>query len=572
MNSLLALGVLVSSALVLGIIGDLLRLPRVTSYLIAGVLLGPSLCGLVTGPALHHLEPIADIAMALVLFNLGARFSVNYLRKIRKHITPLAIGDLLATFFFVTVGLLLFGQSLSMSLMLGCLAMATAPATTILVLRELRSDGPVTESAQALVAVNNLACVLVFELLLFGFLLFDGSQSMNLGEQAGRFAWTFLGSALIGVAFGLIVSFATGFLSTIQWMAVMLAASTAVLGICEIYPISYMLAFLVMGFVFANMAPDSFLDLAESERVTKLLSIAFFAIHGADLEASKFLHLGAVGIAYIILRCLGKYVGIWMGASWGPLSKDNTSKDSNDSKNPNHVRNWLGTAMLSQAGAAIALSAVAVSRNATAFEPVQTIILGSVLFFEILGPILIRTSVVQASEVPKAHVNRHHSGSIFEQVRMMLAKFRKSTGVTTLTREEFEGLTVSTLSRSIVAGIPQNATLDAIISYVEDSPDNTFAVTDNDNHVVGVIRYPVLSEFLFDPNVNELALAKDIATPATRLFHPDEPAKSLYHYFLECTDDIAPVVSRDHGSMTGVVRRSDVRALLISSRKKGGDH
>ena len=273
MNSLLALGVLVSSAIVLGIIGDWLRLPRVTSYLIAGVLLGPSLFGLVTGPALHHLEPIADIAMGLVLFNLGARFSVNYLRKIRKHITPLAIGDLLATFLFVTVGLLLFGQSLSMSLMLGCLAMATAPATTILVLRELRSDGPVTESAQTLVAVNNLACVLVFELLLFGFLMFDGSQSMNLGEQASRFAWTFLGSVLIGVAFGLIVSFATGFLSTIQWMAVMLAASTAVLGVCEIYPVSYMLTFLVMGFVFANMAPDSFLDLAESERVLSLIHI-----------------------------------------------------------------------------------------------------------------------------------------------------------------------------------------------------------------------------------------------------------------------------------------------------------
>lgn len=564
---------LVSSAIVLGIIGDWLRLPRVTSYLIAGVLLGPSLFGFVTGPALHNLEPIADIAMALVLFNLGARFSINYLCKIRERIALLAIGDLLATFLFVTVGLLLFGQSLAMSLMLGCLAMATAPATTILVLRELRSDGPVTESAQALVAVNNLACVLVFELLLFGFLLFDGSQSIDLGEQASRFAWTFLGSVLIGAAFGLIVSFMTGFLSTIQWMAVMLAASTAVLGICEIYPVSYMLTFIVMGFVFANVAPDSFLDLAESERVTKLLSIAFFAIHGADLQASKFMQLGTVGIAYIILRCLGKYVGIRMGASRGPLSKNsNPSKNSNDSKNPSNVRNWLGTAMLSQAGAAIALSAVAVSRNEAAFEPVQTIILGSVLFFEILGPILIRTSVVQSSEVPKAHVNRHPSGSILEQVRMMLAKFRKSIGVNTLMRDEFEGLTVSTLSRPIVEGIPQGATLDAIISYVEDSPDNTFAVTDNNNAVVGVIRYPILSECLFDPSISELALAEDIATPPSRLFHPDEPAISLYHYFLECTDDIAPVVSRDYGSMTGVVRRSDVRALLISSRRKGGDH
>ena len=188
---------------------------------------------------------------------------------------------------------------------------------------------------------------------------------------------------------------------------------------------------------------------------------------------------------------------VGFGATRRPLSKD-----SNDSKSPKNVQNWLGTAMLSQAGAAIALSAVAVSRNEAAFEPVQTIILGSVLFFEILGPILIRTSVVKSSEVPKAHVNRHHSGSILDEVRMMLAKFRKSTGVAPMTRDEFDGLTVSTLSRPTVEGIPQDATLDAIISYVEDSPDNTFAVTDNDNQVVGIIRYPILSECLFDPSIS----------------------------------------------------------------------
>lgn len=560
MNSLLTLGVLVAAAVLLGIAGDWFRLPRVTSYLVAGVLLGPSLLGLVTESTLHHLEPIADIAMALVLFNLGTRFSVKYLRRIRRQITPLAIGDLLATFLFVTVGLLLFGQSLPLSLMLGCLAMATAPATTILVLRELRSEGPVTESARALVVVNNLFCILVFELLLFTLLMFDGSQTAGLGDHVSRFAWTFIGSVVIGVALGFFVSFMAGFLSTIQWMATLLAASTIVLGLCDIYPISYMLAFLVMGFVFANTANDSFLDIVESERITKLLSIAFFAIHGADLQASKFLHIGAVGVAYIVLRSLGKYIGIHLGARWSSAAEESST-----------VRNWLGTSMLSQAGAAIALSAVAVSRNPTEFEPVQTIILGSVLFFEIIGPILIRTSVVRSNEVPAAHVRRHNSGSAVEQIGRMASKFRRATDKATLTRNEFAGLPANSLLRKVDA-IPQDAALDSIISYVELSRDNTYIVTDNENRVAGVIRYPILSECLFDPSISELALAADIAVPAKRVFHPDEPAARLYNFFLESTDDCVPIVARESGMLTGIVRRSDVRALLIRSRKKGDDH
>ena len=109
-NPLLALGLIVFTAIVLGIVGDWFRLPRVTSYLIAGVLCGPSLFGLVAASDLHHLEPIADIAMGLVLFNLGAHFSIKKLLRIRKHVIPIAIGDLLATFIVVTGGLLLFGQ------------------------------------------------------------------------------------------------------------------------------------------------------------------------------------------------------------------------------------------------------------------------------------------------------------------------------------------------------------------------------------------------------------------------------------------------------------------------------
>ncbi len=556
----LTFGGLIAFASLAGLFGEKLRLPRVTSYLLAGVIFGPSVLKAIGHDDLHHLLPVADTAMALVLFNLGARFSIPLLMKIREHIVPVAIGDLLCTFTVVAGGLWFFGIGATPAIMLGCLAMATAPATTILVLKELQSEGSVTESSQALVAINNLATILLFELLMILFMAFSGVETSWM-MQFGSFAWTILGSVLVGTILGLVLGFSAGMLSTSQWMVVLLAACLIGLGACEVSSLSYMLVFLVTGFVYSNSTHDKEQDLVESAKFTTLLCVAFFAIHGAELQLDQFLKLGMIGAAYIVLRSAGKYLGIRIAASWTHESVA--------------MRDWLGATMLSQAGAAIALAAAAVERDPETFGPVQTIILGSVIVFEILGPLMIRAAVLNSGEVPIAHVARHPGDLLKNQAMTMWAKLRSSFGFETgeFTEAQETELTVASLARSKISGIAQTANLQQIISHVEHSPDNTFPVINKQNEVVGIIRYPHLSEMLFDPTVSNLVCAEDIATPVECLVHPDDPAATVFDFFTSSNDDCIPIVSREPPrKMEGVVRRSDIRTFLIRSRKKGSGH
>ncbi len=519
--------------------------------------MGPSVLGLINEAELHHFTPIADLAMALVLFNLGCHFTIGRLTAIRSHIVPVAIGDVVCTSLCVALGLWGLGAGASAALMLGCLAMATAPATTVLVLKELRSEGPVTESTQALVTINNLTTIVVFELLLLLLASIGEEGSADVVTELMMFGWAFAGSLLLGLTMGLTLSLSAGFFSTRHWIAALLAAALLGLGVCQVFPMFYMLAFLVAGFAFANTAGNHEQELAESEKITSLLCVAFFAIHGAELRLDQFWQLGALGTAYILLRLAGKYVGIRLGARWSHESRE--------------MRDWLGAAMFSQAGAAITLAAAAVAHNRVAFEPVQTIILGSVIVFEILGPLLIRTAVLNSGEVPIAHVARRANLSLADQVRNMWWRLQSSIGGDPQPEIAAAEMTVAALARSGVAGIPQHAQFDEIIAHIEHSHDNTFPVVNKRNQVVGIIRYPMLSESLFAPGVSQLVRAEDIATPINRVAFPDEPASAIFEFFRASSDDCIPVIARDESrQMIGVVRRADLRTLLIRKRKKGG--
>ena len=144
---------------------DWVRVPKVTAYLLVGLAVGHHGLNLVSPEAMHHLEPFANMAMALVLFNLGAQFPLSKLSRLRR-LSPLLAGEQLATFIVVTAGVYLFSSNVAMAVLLGTLALATAPATTVLVLKEIQSRGPVTELANGLVVLNNLVCILLFESLL----------------------------------------------------------------------------------------------------------------------------------------------------------------------------------------------------------------------------------------------------------------------------------------------------------------------------------------------------------------------------------------------------------------------
>jgi CBS domain-containing protein len=312
-----------------------------------------------------------------------------------------------------------------------------------------------------------------------------------------------------------------------------------------------------MGVTVANSSAQTRQVLAELDRLTGLLCVVFFVTHGAELKPAGLLQAGWIGVAYIVFRFAGKYVGTRVAATVG--------------REEPAVRRWLGATLMAQAGAAIALSSIAVQRTQGGdpalhdlCRDVQTIIIGTVVVFEIVGPILIRQAVLRAGEVPLAHAIRRGGSRPFEQLQSMCNRLLLAVGRDPWRGRAREDLTVGELMRRHVKAVPQEATFDEVVACIEQSRDNTYPVVGRRGELVGVIRYRELSSALFDPQLDTLVRAADVTTPARCVLHPDEPLARVQGGFEASRDDCLPVVTREEPhQLLGVVRRRDVLRLLI---------
>jgi len=573
----LALGLLLCAALAGGVLGRYVRLPRVTSYLLTGVALGslrwvPEQLGWLSQEeveaTLEALGPLTKLAIALVLFNLGCHFPLPKARRFLGRALKLSAGEMGVTFVLVTAGLLLLRAAPAEAILLGALALATAPATTILVLKEAESEGPITQYTGALVAINNLASIVLFELLFIAVVFLRGQLDQSPLVQIGHLLLDLVGSAGLGILAGLATSYCYGLVGENRRLALLVGLVVLLLGICMALGVPYLLTFLAMGLTVANSSYHTRQILAELDRLTGLLAVVFFVTHGADLRVDLLLKVGTVGVGYLIFRLLGKYLGTRLAGRTVP-------------EGPN-VRRWLGTALMAQAGAAIALAEIAVSRTESPDNPlhdlflnVQTIILGTVVVFEIAGPLLIRQAVIRGGEVPLAHAIRHGEVSLFDQFRTLANSLLIAFGFDPWHRRSEEDMTVRDIMRKNVVAVPQSATFAELVEHIEHSRDNTFPVVADLGALTGVIRYRELSNALFDQALGPLVRAADLATPTRRVLRPDDPISRASELFAASKDDCIPVISGDEPErLLGIVRRRDVLRKQIRDQtgSGGGGH
>ncbi|MEQ8854347.1 cation:proton antiporter [Gimesia sp.] len=551
------LGIFLAAGLLAGTLGELFRLPKVTAYLLIGVILGPAILDLIPHEHLEELKPLTDLAMALVLFGLGNHFTLSRLRRLFKRVLPLSVGEVLGTFFIVFVGLLLVGESPGAAILLGALAIATAPATTILVLKEMQSEGPISEYTGILVALNNLISIIAFEVIFVAVFFLQGdSAHASVLPQLGHLLLDIFGSVFIGVFGGLMISYGSSIIKGSRRLIMFVGLIALALGLCRTTGVPYMLTFLAMGFTVANSLAEEDVPKVEAELypLTGFLCVLFFIIHGAELKPQQFIEAGLIGGSYIVLRLVGKYIGIFIPARMRGEEPE--------------VSLWLGTALFAQAGAAIALSAIAVSRDPVLGGHLQTIILGSVVFFEIVGPIMIRQSVLRAGEVPLIHAIHHTAGDPISEFQSMIRRFLVSFGLLSEIDQPPDQILVEQLYRKNVKGIAQTATFNEVISFIEHSHDNTFPVIGPNEEVVGVIRYQDLSNTLFDPKIGSLVRAADLANNLETVVYPDDSLARVWSKFREGSYDCLPVVSREQPHrMLGVIRRWEILKYYIKGHR-----
>jgi CBS domain-containing protein len=227
------------------------------------------------------------------------------------------------------------------------------------------------------------------------------------------------------------------------------------------------------------------------------------------------------------------------------------------------VKQWVGAALLSQAGAAIALSAIAVHRDKALGQPLQDIILGTVVFFEIVGPIMVRMAVLRGGEVPVAVAILHTSSSPIEQLRTMAFRIMESLGISPLRGRPADNLEVIRVTRRNVKPLQAGANFDEVLDYIEDSYDNTYPVVNDANELIGVIRYADMRDVLFEPTASQLVTAEDLTVPADSVLKQTETLGKAWQLLSDGPDDCLPVVTADSPHQyVGVVRQRDLLRLL----------
>lgn len=385
----LILAIMILGGMAMGRLAKLCKLPNVTGYLVAGLILGPSLLGLIPESFSSDITIISDAALGFIAFSIGSEFKLSYFKRVGVTPIVIAVFESLFAVLFVFAALLIAGYSLPFSIVLASIAAATAPAATIMVIKQYKAKGPVTETLLSVVAIDDAVA-----LILFGISVAIAQIFTNPG-QVSLFAS--IAKPLIEIFGALICGFALGLLFTIpmRWfkkdgnrLALTVAFIFAGIGIAKLFGFSPLLLAMAMGAAITNLSKDVNHIMKLSDSITPPIFVLFFVGSGAELQLSVIPTIGLVGILYIVFRFAGK----WAGASFGSAICR---------ANPN-ITKYLGPALMPQAGVAIGLSLVATQVVPEYGAVIRAVILCGTLIYELLGPAVAKLSLKKAGEIHKA--------------------------------------------------------------------------------------------------------------------------------------------------------------------------
>lgn len=400
------LSVLLLTGLLFGKLAKKFNLPNVTGYLLGGLFIGPliSLTGyhVIPETAYHELHSISQIALGFIAFSIGTEFQLSYFKRVGK--LPIVIAALESFFAIIIVFVLLisFGFDLKFSLVLSAIAAATAPAATIMVIKQYKAKGEVTENLLSVVAIDDATAIVFFGLFV--------AIAKTIGSQSDvSVAWMVIkpfveivASLGAGALAGLLLSYGVRWFTgrgnrvSLLLALIFLVASSAELVklVSADFELSTLLACMMMGAVFTNLASEDVLDtlMYLSDRITPPIFIMFFVLSGAELQFDVLLTVGGIGVIYILGRVIGKLFGAYLGAEIAHGSPS--------------VKKYLGLGLIPQAGVAIGLSIVAAGIVPEYAKEISAVILSATFVYELVGPLITKKALTAAGEISHENASK----------------------------------------------------------------------------------------------------------------------------------------------------------------------
>ncbi len=408
MTLFLAAAIALIAGLLMTRLAGRLRLPDVTAYLIAGVLVGPYFLGRLGVPGLgfvsadevSQLSFLSTMALGFIAFTIGSEFTVESLRQTGKKLLVIGVMEGVVTSVVVDIVLLIAHAllpgtlSAAGAITMGAIAAATAPAATLMVVRQYKAKGAVTDVLLPVVALDDAVGLAVFAVS-FGIAQAMSDGSVNAASIIAEPLLSIVLSLVLGGVLGEILSrLERLFHSNRNRMALIVGFVTLTVALAMLefdigavhISFSSLLVCMALGVVFCNRSPlaDEMMD--KADKWTSPLFAMFFILSGAELDLSVFKSPAVIGIGllYIVFRCVGKYCGAYLGTTVTGCEKT--------------VRRWLGVTLFPQAGVALGMS-VTVASWGTEGALIRNIILFGVLVYELFGPVLTKLALTRSGDI-----------------------------------------------------------------------------------------------------------------------------------------------------------------------------
>lgn len=384
---LIALAIILMLGFILSRVTKLLKLPNVTAYIIAGVIIGPYILGLIPNSIIENMSFLSDLALGFIAFGVGKFFKKEVLKTTGFKVIIITILEALIAGVLVTLICGIFFKSLGwpFALLLGAIATATAPASTMMTINEYKAKGEFVNILLQVVALDDVVCLLVFSI----------SCALVSGMENGSFnIMSILLPILYNISF-IIIGVILGFIlpklikgrSNNSKLILVIGIICIVSGICSFLDISPLLSCMCFGASYINLSKDEMI-FKQTEEFAAPIMLLFFVMSGMNMNLQSFKLIGVVGFVYFLVRIIGKYLGAYLGCKVTKINKKTT--------------NYLGLALIPQAGVAIGLAFL--GKRLLPSEVGDTflsVILCSSILYEMLGPIMAKIALFKSGAIKK---------------------------------------------------------------------------------------------------------------------------------------------------------------------------
>ena len=413
MNLLIVLSIFIIVGLLATRVVKHFNLPNVTGYLIAGLLIGPSMFSIFVKilnldsslsdqywNAVNALSLISDVSLGFIALSIGVEFKIKHLKEIGKKIFIITTFQALTTTLLVDLVLLLLVKALNITtgtaLILGAIATATAPAATLLVIRQYQAKGPVVKTLLPVVALDDAIGLMIFSISFALAKAFDSGEAISAGAILLTPLLEIVLSLGIGLIAGLLLTLISkAFKSRANTLGLLVAFSLLCVGLSKInfnigsihFNLSALLVCMMLGATYANLKPNCERYLARVDEFTPPIFLSFFVISGASINFSILNSLGIIlcALIYIVVRSIGKYSGAYLGCSI--------------CKSEPNVKKYLGITLLPQAGVAIGMANIAKAAFGATGQTIYTVVICATLVYELVGPLLTKWALEKAGEI-----------------------------------------------------------------------------------------------------------------------------------------------------------------------------